>query len=242
MNSFDRFVAAEAAEARRRLAEVRETERLRLAQDLHDGALQQLVGLHYQLAESRRRANDALGADTQQIDDLRAMLEDIDRELFATIKLLRGIISDLRPPGLKEFGLEAALAGYISELEREGGPALPAIDLDVDQEANHLPERLALCLFRVVQEALRNIVKHADATQVHVTLDIHPTELLLDITDDGRGFEPPERLTQLAQAEQLGLLGIAERVESVGGRLDIRSAPGKGTVVTVQIPLDKQGV
>ena len=218
--------AAERAAARRELAAARETERVRLARELHDTAVQQLLGISFQLAAYREG-----GALPGPIADAR-------RDVLGTVASLRGILRELRPPGLEEFGLVAALDGYLSAVRRERGDALPAIVVDLDHVGDDLSRDVALCLFRVAQEALQNALRHAAARAVAVRLRRGPAEVAVTVRDDGSGFAVPPRLTAYTQQGHFGLAGMAERAQLLGGQLAIESAPGAGTTVTARLPLD----
>jgi PAS domain S-box-containing protein len=224
--------AAALAEARRRLAESREAERLRLARELHDGPVQDLLAVSYQLADRGRAAGAnpaAAGSHATTAEPRQRVLSVVDQ--------LREVIGDLRPPGLTEFGLPAALEGWVSSLQREGGGQPPAIVLELDDEAAKLPQPLALTLFRIVQEALRNVIRHAEARQVVVGIRMEDGAAVLAVRDDGRGFMVPIRLNHLARDGHFGLVGLAERVEQAGGELTVVSSPGMGTTITARLPL-----
>jgi signal transduction histidine kinase len=111
-------------------------------------------------------------------------------------------------------------------LQRQVGSAGPQIELNIEQTDVELSEPVRICLFRISQEALRNILKHAEARQIQLHLYHTESEVILDIRDDGSGFTVPKRLSELTQANYYGLVGIAERVDWVNGRLDIQSQPG----------------
>jgi signal transduction histidine kinase len=147
----------------------------------------------------------------------------------------------LRPPGLAEFGLPAALRGYVARLKRDGNDGVPAIVLDLDEQTADLPQPLAVAVFRVVQEALRNCVRHARAHQITVRLRKESAEVTVDVQDDGRGFRVPDRLDELAQGGHFGLVGLAERVEQADGELTVTSAPGAGTTIAVRFPIVDEG-
>ncbi len=155
------------------------------------------------------------------------------------VSQLRSLIGELRPAGLEELGLTIALEGYIARLTREGGPAMPQIELDLDEIDTTLPQPIALCLFRASQEVLRNSLKHANAQRIAIKLRLFADRVVLDATDDGSGFRVPARLSELALADHFGLVGIAERVAAAGGQCTIRSRPAHGTRITVRIPLSE---
>ena len=221
-------IEAELATARRQLASSREEERLRLARELHDGPVQQLLGISYQLAALA--PSGPPGAPAPPAPDA------IRREVLEVATTLRGLIGELRPAGLEEFGLPTALEGYVARLRSERPGAQPEIVLEVEPGVAALPSPVALDLFRCAQEALQNALRHARARRITVTVGRQRDRALLCVRDDGRGFDVPPRLVGLTQAGHFGLAGLAERVELAGGRHDIQSAPGAGTTVRVSLP------
>lgn len=195
----------------RRLAESREMERTRLARELHDDAVQNLLAVSYRMKE-----------------------EDLKSEVVEVVQQLRELISDLRPPGLEEFGLEAALEGLLDKMRRQSGPNGPKLELTC-ADVGELPDAVSVCLFRVVQESVTNVIKHAEAARARIDLSSHNGHIELAVKDDGRGFEVPTRLEKLAREERFGLAGLKERVELVNGVLELTSQPGSGTRLTVRI-------
>ncbi len=222
-------------EAQRRLAESRETERLRLARELHDSAVQHLLDINRHLAEERKRAGERHAAEVP-ITTVAAVQQKV-QEVTAQ---LRDLVRELRPPGLEEFGLIAALEGYVADLQRVW-PDLPVVALDMEGEDTTLPLAVSLPLFRAAQEALRNVLEHAQARHVTLMLRVRAKDVMLNVRDDGAGFAVPASLGILARGGHFGLVGIAERVALAGGEMDITSQPGEGTVMTVRIPMTRQG-
>jgi PAS domain S-box-containing protein len=217
---------AERDEARRQLAARLEEERLRLARELHDGPVQDLLAVRYQLlTQPDRPAPPA-----------------IRERLLDVIGQLRGIIGELRPAGLDDFGLLTALEEYAAQLRRDLEPGGPTILLNLDPGGQTLPSTVATCLFHVAQEALRNALTHARAGQIRLTLGLDSGTVTVRVADDGTGFVVPPRLAALARGQHFGLIGLAERVEWAGGQLTIASAPGAGTIVTIQLPCWSEGV
>jgi len=214
---------AEQAEAGRRLAEGREQERLHLARELHDGPVQDLYSAHLELA----MASEALGAN----GTLKPAQETIQR----VSQSLRGICGTLRPPALAPFGLAAALRS-LAEMVRTAHPDL-TVELDLTSDGQRLPADVRLALFRIAQEALANVVKHAGARTVRLTFTLDAEEAVLEVCDDGRGFAVPGRWLDGARAGRFGLLGMAERAESIGGRLAVHAAEGEGTTLRVVVPV-----
>jgi PAS domain S-box-containing protein len=228
-------IAAEMAEGRRRLALTRELERLRLARELHDGPVQDLLAISYSLA-AQRRANGN-GRDSNGVTDVN---EEIRQDILGVVGQLRGMVGELRPPGLDEFGLKAALEGYVAELVRRDGDGMPAIEIDLE-ETPELPQPVELASFRIIQEALRNAIRHADASQVAIILRAHLDSLKVTISDDGLGFTVPQSLNELADQGHFGLIGLVERVDQAEGSIFIRSEPGAGTVIDVELPVTRSG-
>jgi len=228
-------MATDLLDAQRRIAESRETERLRLARELHDTAVQHLLDINRHLAETRKHAGErhAAAVPITTIEAVQAKVHEITAQL-------RDLVRELRPPGLEEFGLIAAVEGYVADLRR-ARPEMPAVALDAQGEDTTVPIAVSLPLFRAAQEAVRNVLEHAHARQVTLSLRVDAKAVLLSVRDDGMGFAVPASLDTLARGGHFGLIGIAERVALAGGEMDITSRLGEGTVVTVRIPLVAQG-
>lgn len=212
-----------------KLADIRERERRFLARELHDGAVQQLIGISYGLAESQK----ALGNTHPQ----RQILESHRKTVLEVARGLRHLISGLRPSGLEELGLEVALKNYIEQLRQEQHAT--KIDADIHTQKHTFSAPVALCLFRTAQEALRNTFKHAKANRVEVSLRLGDGAAILEIRDDGQGFTLPAQLSSFARENHFGLIGLDEHVASVGGTLSIRTAPQAGTQITANVPVIK---
>jgi signal transduction histidine kinase len=224
--------AAELAEGRRRLATSRELERLRLARELHDGPVQDLLAISYSLAAQRRTVGT--GRETVVVRDIN---EEFRQDILGVVAELRGLVGELRPPGLDEFGLKAALEGYVAELDRRDGNGIPAIMVDFE-DMPHLPQPLAMTTFRIAQEALRNAIRHSDASEVTIRIWQRSDELKLQVADDGLGFSMPARMNELADRGHFGLIGLVERVDQAQGTIDIASEPGAGTEINVTLPVN----
>lgn len=225
----------ELAQAHRKLLEVREHEWARLAHELHDGAVQQLLNISFQLASADQNAS------ITQLGIIQERNRDARQQVLAVTSQLRGLIRELRPPGLSEFGLPATLESYIARLRREANGDFPDMELDFNMHADLLPEPIAICLFRVAQEGLRNILKHAQAHAVWIRLRMQDKQVELHIEDDGCGFRGPARLGELATRGHYGLVGLDERVSWLRGRFSVESWPGRGTTIDVVIPLGEAG-
>ncbi|MDW5609751.1 GAF domain-containing sensor histidine kinase [Mycolicibacterium sp. D5.8-2] len=202
--------------------EAQEIERRRLAGDIHDGISQRLITLSYRLdAAARAVSEDSVEASVQ----LAAARELVD----LTLQEARAAIGGLRPPVLDDLGL----AGGLASLAR----SIPQLRLEVDLTEIRLAEHIELALYRIAQECLQNVVKHAGATMARMTFSVQDDDAQLEITDDGVGFDAVEHPLGADETRGYGLLSMSERAELVGGRLNIRSRPGSGTTVTATIPL-----
>lgn len=134
----------------------------------------------------------------------------------------------MRPAWIRELGLTASLRSYFGQ-DAWGGTEAPRLTLDLEESETDLPEGIAIALFRIAQEAVRNAVIHAEAEQVELRLRFATGEVVLTVRDDGRGFNPPPRFGPLVETGHFGLVGMAERAELVSGSLSIRSRPDHGT-------------
>jgi signal transduction histidine kinase len=218
-------MAAELAEVQHRLVENLERERIHLAQELHDGPVQDLYGISFRLNEL---------AEALRGEPVRAQLAAVQGDIQQVIQTLRATFSELRPPTLAPFGLEKAIRSHAEQFQALH-PELK-LELQLNPDDQTLPERVRLALFRIYQEALNNIVRHAGAQQVAIRLNLATEEVILEVQDDGGGFEIPRRWVALARRGHLGLVGISERTEAIGGQLQIVSAPGSGTLIRVAAP------
>jgi len=207
-------------QSRRYLTEGREKERERLAQEIHDGPVQALHGLHMQIT--------AL-PDAPDLDE-------IGDELMRVTSELRAMSANLHPPALQRFGLAAAIRSHADRLRNRHGSL--QIDMDLAEDCAPVPDEYELSLFRVAQEAMNNAVQHGEAAYVHVTLRCRDGTVTLDVRDDGTGFTPPDDWHALARQDHYGLLGMRERAEAINATLDIESAPERGTHVQLQGTLE----
>ena len=203
-----------------------EEERLRIARELHDDTIQSLLALSrrlelYQSSESNLERREKL-----------AVLQDMATK---TLVGIRQISRDLRPLILEDMGLIPALQTLV-RAARLGDGAIPHVKFRTMGQQFSISPELELALYRITQEALTNICRHAHATGVTVELSYGPEVVKLEIADDGKGFEEPWSLTDFAQQDHFGLLGIQERVWGAGGSLSIHSSPDQGTRLIVTIP------
>ncbi|MEN4012182.1 MAG: histidine kinase [Bellilinea sp.] len=203
----------------------REEERKRLARDLHDLVIQSLAGLNYQMAEIRTQLN---GAQTENL--VKAQTE--VREL---IGVLRQICNDLRPPTLDVLDFFEAIQSKITEVEENADFKVRA--LIEGNENQEMGEDVKLCIYRLVQESLVNVHKHAHADHVEVWVKVTSEQVSVMVTDNGKGFTVPDRLELLVPDRHYGLIGIKEMVEAVNGCLSISSSPGQGCILSAQVPI-----
>ena len=210
-----------------RLATVQEEERTRIARELHDELGVGLTCLKIDLTRLQATLRDATGARARKKaeDKIRSMVDQID----ATIAALQRLVSELRPAVLDDLGLVAAIEWQCQDFQkRTGVPCACVTSADeIDMDAGR-----ATALFRICQEALTNVARHAQATATTVTLEGRDGAVRLVVADNGRGI-PAHKV---ADRQSLGVLGMRERVSQCGGELSIQGEPGKGTVVTVQLP------
>ncbi|MBX3011446.1 MAG: response regulator [Caldilineaceae bacterium] len=215
-------IRAESVETRQRLADSREAERLRLAQKLHEGPLQDLIGLRFHLG---------VVLSTLQDEAAKGQLNFVQDNLQTVIESVRAFCVDLRPPALGPFGLEKAIRAHIRRFQAQSPQLNLMMDLDADEQL--LPERMRLALYRIFQQALDNVARHAQANNVRISFRLLPDEVQLKVIDDGLGFKPPRQWIDFAREGRIGLLDAMERAEAIGGRLEVTSAPGAGTLLIV---------
>ena len=210
-----------AHERLRRSIEASESERRRWARELHDETLQDMASLKLLLGSARRSTD---------VDAIHGVLDDVSEQLTAGIRSLRRLIGELRPAVLDEVGLEPALEALAERIESSGIEVSMRLELP-SRESGELARDVEDTLYRLVQEALTNVVKHAGATSVSVS--VARLDGLLDVTvqDDGSGID------QAAPTAGYGLVGMRERVDLVGGTLEIDGEPGSGTRLRATIPL-----
>jgi len=146
---------------------------------------------------------------------------------------LRHLSQDLRPAALGRLGLLPTLRRLASDVTEYSGIA---IDIEVLGTERRLPEEVELVLFRIVQEALRNVWKHAQATSSEITVEFDQGKTKITVTDNGKGFSLPKTISDLPRDSKLGLAGMQERAQLLGGTITVKSQPSKGTAITVELP------
>ncbi|HRW03548.1 MAG TPA: sensor histidine kinase [Caldilineaceae bacterium] len=207
----------------RQILQAQEAERHRLARDLHDEAAQALTSLlvHLRLLERAHTPEEAQA----RVRELRVLTAQALEEV-------RRVALDLRPTILDDLGLGPALAWRVDELNKEEGMRAT---ITMDGLDERLPRDIELVLYRVGQEALSNVTRHAAAERVTVTLQRQPDQVTLGITDDGHGFDPAAPTCE--EGHGLGLLGMRERLGMIGGDLTIHSKKGQGSKIIATVPL-----
>ncbi|HEY8544160.1 MAG TPA: GAF domain-containing sensor histidine kinase [Acidimicrobiales bacterium] len=203
-------------------------ERDRIARELHDALTQTLFGARLAV----RTAAGALAADQPDVGMATERLGRASRLLDEAFGELRALIYDLRPPDLATDGLDGALRKQLALLERTSDLT---VAVDLDGSCPDLPAETERQLFRIVQEAVANVVRHAEATKLVVRLRDDPARRVVQVAveDDGVGFDPS---ALAVRSRRLGLTSMFERARALGGRLHVDSAPGKGTRVTAEVP------
>lgn len=203
------------------LVSAQENERRRISRELHDEVGQVLTAIMLGLGNLRSALKD--GNSEEALQQLR-MVEDMTER---NASVVRNISLLLRPTMLDDLGLVPALKWYAREVSRTGPMA---VDVMAEAFVDDLPDPHRTCVFRIVQEAVRNAGRHSGAHQVRIYIREDGGALSVSVQDDGKGFDP-------SQEAGLGILGMQERVTSLAGKLEVNSKPGKGTIVTFSLPL-----
>ncbi|WP_085577941.1 MULTISPECIES: sensor histidine kinase [unclassified Pseudomonas] len=203
-----------------RLLEVQENERHRLSRELHDDIGQLLTAAKLQSEWLKRRLPD----------DLQTSCSALCDTLEETLNKVRDVSAILNPRQLTSLGLEASLRAHL--LKTLGSTAIHW-SLDCQQRLNGIPEEMAVAAFRITQEAVTNILRHANARNLLIRIQRLPQGLTLMISDDGQGFSPAQNP---GREGQRGMAGMSERIEQLGGKLTVTSEPGKGTQIEALFP------
>ncbi len=212
-------------ETQRRLLTEREEERKALARELHDSVIQDLLSINYRLEDVESEKSST--GHREELNDIRNAIRDV-------VSDLRQVCRDLRPPTIDNHGLSSAIPSLVREWEARTGIA---VYLEIDSTLGRLPELIEFSVFRIVQEALNNVSKHAQAQNVRLLLQRTPGDSLsISVSDDGHGFLGPVDLAELSAQKHFGLIGISERVALLGGNMHIESSQEKGLTLQVEIP------
>lgn len=208
--------------------EIQEAERDRIAHEIHDGITQWTLGALYELEAARVCWHNRPEAALEKVAGVQEMLKRIKTELYQ-------VIHNLHPPLLQPDGLLAALKTYAAEYQQLNGVLCQV-------EVEGIPRRLAagqeLAIYRIVQEALSNARTHGQATRVRLVVTFAPAQVTIQVADNGQGFDQAQPFQN--GRTHLGLIGMQERAQNIGGRLAVRSIPGTGTTVQIQVPGNSQ--
>jgi two-component system sensor histidine kinase UhpB len=208
------------------LLRTQENERKKIAQELHDQVGQMLQSMKMNLDWMKR----GLISKPEKPEKMEDWLLDTEELLAQTIDDIRNLTFELRPSMLDDFGLIPALRWYVENFSRRSNVE---VSLKTGDKEHRFPAEVVITLYRIIQEALTNVAKHASATQVFVSVSQRGSSAVLSVRDNGIGFDPGKTLSA---PNGMGLLNIKERVNMLGGSFEIISRPRKGTKLNIQIP------
>ena len=214
-----------------RVIQAQEEERKRLAREIHDGPAQSLASVVMRLELCSRLSDTDMDRARGELNDLKETVRDNLREV-------RQIIFDLRPMALDDLGLVHTVRRYFESLMEKGWPS---IELESDGDEKVLPLEYRVSCFRLIQEASNNVKKHANSQHVWVDMSFGEEGLTLIVRDDGVGFDSEDDSLELREKGHYGLVGMRERVDLMGGDFQLKSVPGHGTTIRVQIPVPASG-
>jgi signal transduction histidine kinase len=202
-----------------------EEERKRIARELHDDTVQSLIAIGQRIELIKGNLDDP--ADTRnRLTELRTMVT-------GAIASIRQFSRDLRPLALEDLGLEAAMQYLVNQLAQSEGIE---INLKIDGDTEGVSNNMEVAIYRILQETLNNVKRHAGATEVNVTARFGRTNVRLMVEDNGQGFEVPEAITDLASDGSFGVMGLQERAQLFGGEVVVKSIPGRGTIMRMVMP------
>jgi signal transduction histidine kinase len=207
------------------ITRTQEEERKRIARELHDDTVQSLIAMGQRIELVKEMLDTP--------DEARARLGEVRAMVTGAIASVRQFSRDLRPLTLEDLGLTAAMQYLVNQLAQSEGIE---VNLEVEGKIEDLPTDLEVAIYRILQETLNNIKKHAYASRVNVAAQFTPQQIELTVQDNGRGFEVPETLTDFASNGSFGMMGLQERARLFGGNIFVQSAPQQGTVVQLVIP------
>jgi two-component system sensor histidine kinase DegS len=219
-------------EMQRRLIGQSEMERSELSRNLHDGPIQSLVNLGFSLQIIKEILQE------ERVGKAEGDLQRMGEEIKGAISELRSVCNDLRPPEFSRLGVRRAIQENIKEFQQKH-PTI-RITTDLSDDPNLLPDPMALAFYRIYQQALNNIVRHAEASEVSVRLLIDPKQVCFEIQDNGKGLSKPLDWVGYARDGHLGIVGMKERAEAIGGTFHLISQPGEGTMIQVFVPIGEQ--
>jgi signal transduction histidine kinase len=208
------------------ITHTQEEERKRIARDLHDDTTQSLIAIGQRVELAREVISD-------DPEDAKEQLRELRRMVTQTIDSVRQTSRDLRPTVLEDLGTVPALQYLVNELAKQD---TINVSLNVEGSADDLPPGMEVAIYRIVQEALTNIRRHAHAMHAQVDAQFLPDNIVVTVWDDGIGFSVPEETAELINMGGLGLMGLRERTQLFGGEMFITSQTGQGTTVRVVLP------
>ncbi|MDK2785050.1 MAG: two-component system, NarL family, sensor histidine kinase DegS [Bacillota bacterium] len=213
-----------------RVIRAQEEERRRVARDLHDGLAQQLTSALLELEVIERLLAE------KNTEKASQEVENAQKIIRAGLRETRNVIFNLRPLSLDNLGLKAAVEKLAAQVQERTGLL---VTVTVHGEERRLDDTVLSCVYRIIQEALNNVVKHAKATEAKVRIEFSPAFLSVRVVDNGKGFVPGEKgVPKAEEGEHFGILGMRERAELIGGSLAVKSSPGRGTRVEFHLPLE----
>ncbi|MBN1992240.1 MAG: HAMP domain-containing protein [Anaerolineae bacterium] len=207
------------------ITRTQEEERKRIARELHDDTVQSLIAMGQRI--------ELIKETLENPDESRARLSEVRTMVTGAIASVRQFSRDLRPLTLEDLGLTAAMQYLVNQLAQSEGIE---VNLQVEGKVEELPADLEVAIYRILQEALSNVRKHAHATQVDVLAQFTPRQVRLTVEDNGCGFQVPESLTDFASDGNFGMMGLQERARLFGGNVAVESAPNQGTKIELIIP------
>jgi two-component system sensor histidine kinase DegS len=212
-----------------RIIKAQEEERLRVAREIHDGPAQSMANVVLRAEICEKLMN-------VEPEKVKAELQDLKTMVKESLQEVRKIIFDLRPMALDDLGIVPTLRRFIAEIQKRGDRDISIELIVLGGEAQRMSGVLEVAVFRLVQESLNNILKHASANRAVIRLEILPQQVNVSVSDDGCGFNT-DGILQNRQVECYGLLGMRERVDLLDGQMKVSSSPGKGTEIHISIPV-----
>lgn len=212
-----------------------EEERKRIARDLHDDTIQSLIAISRNLDSMISK----LSKSNSETDGFKLHLEETWHLIEQTIKGVRAFSQDLRPSVLDDLGLVPAVEWLANRMSKN---LSIKTECQIDGKVKRLPLEMELALFRIVQEALNNIAKHAQANTVLISITFRSDKLAISLRDNGKGFYPPLTIPEASKKGQLGIMGMKERSQLFQGKLEIYSLPDQGCTVIIEMPLIESSV
>lgn len=213
------------------ITQSQEEERKRIARELHDDTVQSLIAISQRIELIKEILDNPV--------ETRTRLNEVRTMITGAIASVRQFSRDLRPLALEDLGLRAAMQYLVNQLAQTEGID---VDFEVEGEIEGLSTDMEVAIYRVLQEALNNVKKHAQATQVNVLAIFTNERITLTVQDDGQGFEVPEAMTDFASSGSFGIMGLQERAQLFGGNVIIESQPGAGTTVHLFMPRRSEAV